>query len=137
MPEELPAHVIDFLRDYVTSFEALEAILVLRVAPHPWSASEMGERIRVPTERAADALEWLHKSKLLELVPADEPERRYRLAPETPEGARAVDDLVRAFEEQRATVLRVMNAQAVERVRTSAFRAFSHAFLIKKRDDDA
>ena len=137
MPEELPPHVVDFLRECVTSFEVLEAILALRAAPRAWSATALAERIHVPIERAADALEWLRKCRLTEPVQTAERETHYRLAPKTPEGARAVDDLVRAFEEQRATVLRVMNAHAVERVRMNAMRAFSHAFVIKKRDDDA
>ena len=109
MPEELPQHVVDFLRECVTSFEVLEAILALRAAPRAWSATALAERIHVPIERAADALEWLRKCRLTEPVQTTERETHYRLAPKTPEGARAVDDLVRAFEEQRATVLRVMH----------------------------
>jgi len=35
MPEDLPDHVVTFLRDCITSFEALEAILVLRTETQP------------------------------------------------------------------------------------------------------
>jgi hypothetical protein len=73
MPEGLPEHVVTFLRDCITSFEALESILVLRATAKSWSAAEITTQIHVPNERAAEALERRRKCKLVEHVPTEDP----------------------------------------------------------------
>jgi len=97
----------------------------------------MASRIRVRVDRAADALEQLRECKLVERLPSGQPEAHYRFAPQTPDLVRAIDGLAAVFDDQRATVLRVINSQAIERVRMDAMRVFAHAFVIKKWDDDA
>ena len=48
----------------------------------------------------------------------------------------AVSTLAHVVADSRLTVIRIMNANAVERLRTKAARAFSDAFLMRTRRDN-
>lgn len=137
MAEDIPDHIKVFLRDVVTTFEALEAILCLHAQPaRAWSAPELAAAIRISVLSATETLESLHRNAVV-AIDTSAPAPRYRYSPATPAVERAANDLARTFGEQRASILRVMNAYAVERVRSNAIRAFAHAFIIgKKKDKD-
>ena len=59
---------------------------------------------------------------------------RYIYAPANPDLAHAVEVLARVYETDRAALMNVMNASAIERLRTKAMRAFADAFIIRKKD---
>jgi hypothetical protein len=137
MAEDIPDHLKAFLRDVVTTFEALEAILCLHAQPgRAWSTDDLAAAIRISVPSAAETLEALHRNAVV-AIDTRNPAPLYRYSPATPVVERAANDLARTFSEQRASILRVMNAYAVERVRSNAVRAFAHAFIIgKKKDND-
>jgi hypothetical protein len=52
-------------------------------------------------------------------------------------GSCAVNDAARfAYTQNPARVLRLLSANAIERVRTSAVHAFADAFVLRKQDRD-
>lgn len=136
MPEDLPADVIALLRDHVTSFEHLELILLLhRERDRTWSIDDAARRIRVDRDMIDRALTQLDAARALRIDrSAQEP--RFQYEPSAPELARTIDSLAKSFENDRASLLRAMNAMAIERMRSSAIRAFAHAFVIKKKGGD-
>ena len=126
-----------FLRERIHSYEQLELLLLVRQMPtQAWSLELIGKRLKVPESVALEAASNLHDSGLLEMV-FDDRNRVYRYKPATPELARLAEELAQAFEEERLAVVRLMNENAVERVRTAAMRMFADSFVLgKKRGDD-
>lgn len=133
---ELPAAAELLLRERVHSFEQLEALAcVFRGRSRWWSASALAATLRVPAETAADALQALLARGLV--AASDEPtERRFCYAPSSAEIDAAVAALMRAYDDDRIAVIRRMSANAIERMRTGAMRAFSDAFLIGRKGGD-
>lgn len=120
-----------FLRDHVPGYEELLALLLLaRAAGQDWTDSEVAVSLNVPVEPISSALENLLSTGVVEVV------RRgnltaYRYAPNTDSLRQAVVELQRAYSEQPLTVMQMMSANALERVRTAALRRFADAFRLE------
>ena len=120
-----------FLRDHVAGYEELQALLfVARAAGQDWTDSEVALSLNVPVEPISSALESLVSTGMVEVV------RRgnltaYRYAPTTDVLREAVVELQRAYSEQPLTVIQMMSANALERVRTAALRRFADAFRLE------
>jgi DNA-binding MarR family transcriptional regulator len=129
MDEELK----NFLRERVHSYEELEILLFCRQSqPGTVTAQATAERLKMPRDVALEALEHLREMDLLE-PRTDEQGRSYRYCPLTPELGRLVDALTFAFEDERLPLVRLMNENAVERVRTAAMRLFADSFVVSKK----
>jgi DNA-binding transcriptional ArsR family regulator len=121
-----------FLRDHVSGYEELQALLLLaREAGQDWTESEVAESLNVPVELVSSALESLLSTGMVEVV------RRgnltaFRYAPKTDILRGAVVELQRAYSEQRLTVMQMMSANALERVRTATLRRFADAFRLER-----
>jgi hypothetical protein len=123
------------LRDHLTSFEALELLLLLRADAAPAHAEALGRRAGIALDLVLPALAALESSQLIRrsaLVPPT-----FRFAPATGDLARAVEDLERLYRDQRAAVMGEMSVNAISRIRSGTLRAFSDAFLIGKKKGDA
>lgn len=117
------------LRDCIESFEQLEVLLLLHRTPgETWSpdAVATATTLKLSSDVADDALAHLRRWKLI-----DGEARVYRYDP-----ANRLDATVRAlaavYEEDRLEVMKIMNQNAIERVRTSALRAFADSFFVGK-----
>ncbi len=133
--EALSEGVRALLRDAVGTFEQLETLLLLvREQDRSWTADAVGGRLSVDASLAREALDHLHRVNLLVRVDVAEPEFRYR--PARPELDEAVADLARAYRDQTIAVVKVLNEQAVQRIRSSALRVFADAFLLGKKRRD-
>jgi hypothetical protein len=133
--ERLPDSVQALLRGHVTTFEQLEILLMLQAHPHDdWTAVAVSERTRIPEDLATRALADFSGSGLVEQV--RENPAAYCFAPRTTHLRQAVVDLAIAYRDQRALVMSTMSVNAIERIRSGTLRAFSDAFLLRRKDDD-
>jgi hypothetical protein len=117
------------LRDCIESFEQLEVLLLLHRTPgQPWTADAVSTAtpLKLSLDVAEEALAHLRRWKLVEGEA-----RIYRYNP-----ANRLDATVRAlaavYEDDRLEVMKIMNQNAIERVRTSALRAFADSFFVGK-----
>jgi hypothetical protein len=100
-----------------------------------WSLDTLAAGARIPEPVAADALQDLVRSNLVEVDPASRPSR-FRYRPADAASRSAVDALASIYQGNPIQILRVMSAHAIERVRNSAIRTFANAFVWKKGEDD-
>ena len=123
------------LRDCITSYDLLEVLIFLHAhREEGWSKGRLAERIYVPLDHIASALEHLTGHGLL-LKETGQGTLSYRYAAAEPLQS-AVEELARLFVEQRAALMSVMSANAIERVRLRAPAAFANAFALRKKPED-
>lgn len=132
-PGESLDDVRDFLRDHVETYEELEALVFLaRQRRRSATAAEVGAGARLPTLIAVKALDDLRRGGLVDEV-REGHRVRYVFWPATPALARAADRFVAVYEANPVDVIQLMSAAALERLRTTASRAFAEAFVIRRR----
>jgi predicted transcriptional regulator len=133
---ELDTDIRRLLFEQVTSYEQLEALLLLHARPQQqWTVDTVASALHVDAANAAAALDELTSQRLLarqEGLPGPD----YCYSPAQPETARIVDRLAHAYSQQRLEVVKQMSANAIERVRSSAARTFSDAFIFRRKKDD-
>lgn len=131
--EPLSESVRALLRDRVETFEQLKILLLLRQgADRAWTPESVAKKLNLPLASVGEALDHLCRRNLLD-VRVGEQSLVFRYAPGTTDLDRAVTDLAEAQMKNEIEVMKVMSANAVERVRLSALRLFSDAFLIGNR----
>ena len=127
---QIPENVQALLRDYVGSLEELLALLFLyKGSGRGWTVQETAEAVGVPVDEARQALANLRAGGL---IVGGENVFEYRSEASTA----TVELLARAYEENQVGVMMLLTANAVERIRTGALRAFADAFVIKGRKND-
>ncbi len=138
MPIQRPTQVSEnlraFLRDNVNSFEALEALLLLRRHSGRFcTAGDVADALSIGCSDARDALKSLLDRRMVEM---DESQAttRFAYSPAERHLQDQVDHLARVYEESRIDVLRAMNANAVERGGL-ALRLFAEAFVLGRKKD--
>lgn len=130
------SNVLELLRERVTSYDLLEILIFLHAhAEKAWSTGGLSERIYVPLGHIAEALEVLTDRGFLIRQPGVAT-TLYRYSARDGAVDQAVEDLARLCVEQRAAIMGVMNANAIERVRAKAPAAFADAFILRKKTDD-
>jgi hypothetical protein len=121
-----------FLREQVFGFEELRALLCLVAEPaRAWSSLEVEAATGMPIELAEAALEELaRRGRLVRVLPGGTLLYRYAAT------NRSLDDLAkqlaRAYDEQRLAVIRMMNDNALHRVRSTAARQLAEAFRLDR-----
>ena len=123
----------EFLRTNVFSFEELETLLFFaRAARRTWSIPEVAHSVRLPEEVVEGALRALTStSRLVEATAGTDQSRLYRLA--APDDAlRSLDDLLRAYDERRVSVVRMMSSNALARLRSSVAQRLADAFRLDR-----
>lgn len=131
MTTQFDAEVRRLLFERIASYEQLEALLLLRADGARFSSvPELVAILRIDETSVVAALEALEAHRLLEKRTAPV---SYRYAPADAATAGLVDRLARLYVEQRLEVIRQMSTNAIERVRSSAARAFADAFLLRGR----
>ena len=129
-PVELPNDVRHLLANKVDSLETVEVMfLAWREPATVWTVGTASARLRLPADSVATALSELADARLLAADAVG-----YRYAPVTAADASAVVALCKLYDGDRLLVLREMSALAMERIRSSAARAFSDAFRFRRRD---
>lgn len=134
MPDaEISADVQSFLRDRVESYEQLATLLLLRSnADKLWDASQVASILGIPESIAEEALRGLFEQRLLDMTVVTE-EARFRYDPTPAELDGLVAKLEKADAEQKTDVLRLMTANAIQRLRAKALTTFAEAFVLKRQ----
>ncbi len=122
-----------FLRQHVKSYEHLEALLLLRShRDEDWTSEAVAEKLRITPAAAQEAIDHFGATGLiLSQASGSRPAFRYRPASESLESM--VDRLVQTYGENRLGIIRLMNAGAIDRVRSAAVRTFANAFRLGKK----
>ena len=132
---DFPAEARAWLFDHIQTYEHLEIMLLAhKQRDRDWTADSVGVALKLPTTSAAEVLADLTASGLLERRETTSPVFRYRPASRGHE--HVVDCLVRSYEEDRLNVIKLMTANALDRVRTGAMRAFADAFVVGRKRKD-
>lgn len=120
-----------FLRERISSYETLEALLLLARTPgRSWSSAELAQELNVAEDSLASplrrlaAIEGLLTTTRVASVP------RFEYAPAREGLARVVAELERAYRDQRLTIVQMMSENALARVRGAAAQRLAEAFLI-------
>jgi hypothetical protein len=118
------------LRDHIESFEQLEILLLLhRRRGDTWTPDSAASELNLDPDAAATALEDLCRGGIAE-VSGEGGARRYQYRQGTPTMEATIHALAEGYDEHRLEVIKLMNKNAIERVRTSAMRAFADAFFV-------
>ena len=134
MPETLPASVHAFLRDHIESYEQLELLLFLREhAAVEWGIADVAERMRLPAEELEAAARSLLAAGCI--AERTEPQRSIRYAPRDEGQSEAIDALAAAYAARPLAIIKLMNANAIERVRSAAIDTFADAFVLGRKKD--
>jgi len=127
----IPPDVVELLRTAVHTYEALDALLLIRRCGNPLPPAEVARGLGIETDVAQSALDRLADVDVIEKRLVDgatnyggvrEPVRPI------------VDQLADAYRDHRLDVVVAMNNFAVERLRSGALRAFADAFVIRRKD---
>jgi hypothetical protein len=131
-PQDLPFDVLAFLQERIAGTDELAALLLVRSdASRGWTAAAVAEQLELPKSWAGPALEGLCDAELL-VEDGTDGEQRFWYRPVTPALESVVAVLSGIYEEQRTDVLRILNENAVDRIRAAAARTFVGAFEGKK-----
>lgn len=133
MSEVSSEQLREFLRDHVSSFEQLQALLLLaKDARRAWSPEEVAASTGVPLEQMENALDELAQSGHLLAASSQGRTRLYSYAPVGSSTPELVSQLARAYEEQLLAIVRMMSDNALERVRSTAARRLAEAFRLDR-----
>lgn len=126
------ASIERLLRERVATYDQLEVLLCLSSgSAEPRSSRDVAVALSKPEAAVGEALNALTKAGLLRQVMGS---ARFRYEPETPELELAVRELSLMHEQDRVQVIKLMSAQAIARLRTSALRAFARHFRGRSRE---
>lgn len=129
----LPDDVRRLLRECITDFDCLEIVLLLfQSSGEHWTAEGVAQRTGLALDATRAALKGLVDGGLLRRSGEGLPES-FRFAPQQEHLATAVVSLSHLIQTQRPAIMSLMNANAIERVRSGAARTFADAFLIRNR----
>jgi hypothetical protein len=133
---QLPDVVDALLRECVYTFDELEVLLLLQQdRARRWHAADVAAAVHLGDAETAAVLTTLVDRHLLSERSQDTPPS-YAIGDGRPDLDAALAALADIAAESRLAIIRVMNANAVERLRTKAARAFADAFLMRNRSDN-
>jgi hypothetical protein len=122
----------DFLRDNVSSYEELEALLFLARNPaQDWAAAEVADALKASVHSMVEALEGLAARGQLVSMQERAGVAVYRYWPSDGSIEQRVVDLRQAYEDQRLSVMQMMSGNALDRVRRSAMQRLADAFRLE------
>jgi predicted transcriptional regulator len=132
---EPPHDVQILLRDHIESYEQLELLLLIRADSGAcWTAETLSTRLHIPASLLQAALDGLESAGFLQVQQQSGAKRHaYLCQSDTVEAT--IDRLAAAYRENPIPIIKLMSANAIERLRTSALRTFADAFILKKDKD--
>ncbi len=133
MTGDLPEDVRALLHERIESYEQLEVLLLLRREPdEAWTITGLAARLHLREELICSALEGLETAGLVAVTGvAPAPHFAYRPASSGLDAA--TDRLDREYAQRPIRIIRLMSANAIERVRTAALHTFADAFVLNKK----
>jgi len=136
MPDAtIPADVRTLLDERIHTLEQLEAIILVRKGEREdWSGEEVADLLHISIESANEALQRLAQAGVLEAIELPAHVVRYRGFTKRFEAV--VDRLLEVYESNRIELMMLLSANAIERMRTGALRAFAEAFVVGRKRKD-
>ncbi len=131
MPDEDSIDYQAFLEEYITSYEELEVLLLLRrELPRALEPAQIATQLRMSQPMAQAALEHLVSKQVLEVTSGAEAPG-FRFCPLAPEANAQLQRIAEIHEAASPRLMKVINRQAIERVRSKA----AQTFKLRKRPD--
>jgi hypothetical protein len=122
---EIPAHVLRFLRENIDTVPQLETLLMMREErDRRWLVADVASRNYIAEHRAADTLNSLQRRGL---VTSDESPPRFRFDPATDEVRALIDDLARCYQKNLSRITEFIHAKP-----SASIKEFARAFDLKK-----
>jgi hypothetical protein len=126
--DRVPQEVADLLREHVQTHEQLETLVWCSREGGPVSEAGLTAALGIAAPAAAETLHHLATCGVLDRVSDNPP--LYACSPAHAELLRRLGEVYR---DDRVQLMTLMTSNALDRVRTSALRAFSRAFLLGKK----
>lgn len=128
--EEIPEDVRRFLFEHVEGYDQLEVLVLLRgQTGRGLSADELAGASKIPVALVDTALEELCRTGFVERL-TGQAGGEHRYLPRPTDHVETIERLSQVYRENPLGIVKLMNANALERVRTSAMRAFANAFVL-------
>ena len=119
---DIPRHLLRFIARYIDSVAALEALLLLRSAPHEtWDVSRVASRLYITEPQASQVLDRMCRDGLLACIC-----NVYQFDCKTEKLRCAVDELSALYARHLIPVTNVIHAKS------RRIREFADAFRIRK-----
>ena len=123
--DDIPAHVLRFLEENIDSVPQLETLLMMHAAPdRSWQVADVAARNYTSEQRAADALNALHRRGLV--TPEDTPPR-FRFSPINDATRALVTELALCYQRKLSAVTELIHAKP-----SASVKEFARAFDLKK-----
>ncbi len=114
-----------FAANYISSVEQLEILALFQSNPQKsWTVKEIYRHIQSSEASVASCLEAFAKNGLIAL----QPDGNYRLSPRTPELARCIAELTKAYRERRVSVIEMIYDRP-----SDVIQDFADAFKLRKQ----
>ncbi|MDI1475238.1 hypothetical protein [Polyangium sp. y55x31] len=124
----IPAELVRFIQEHVSSLEQLEVICLLRnTAPREWRADEVSRELGSSLMSIDRRLDHLATQRFIQVRPTERGPV-YQHGPESEEIAALIDAAARLYKERRLAVIDLVYGRP-----ESDLRAFSDAFMLKKK----
>ena len=136
MPDTaIPEDIRLLLRQHLPSHEQLEVLLLMHAdQSREWSIEEIAEKLKISSILVEEAVQHLAAAQLIERWKSPSGALRCRGPLES--CRKLIDRLAVVYEQNRLELVMQMSANAIERIRTGAVRAFADAFRIKGKNED-
>lgn len=113
------------MHDHIESYEQLELLLLLRNEPDAyWTEEALSVRLSIPSSLVSPALEELQTAGFI-LGNRQGSDKRYRDVAQRESLEATIGRLADKYREQPMPIIKVMSANAIDRVRTAALRTFA------------
>jgi hypothetical protein len=131
----IPAELRQFLAERINTYEELEALLLIyRRKEESLPSLECAQTLKISAEAAELALDMLARGGLI-AAQHQNGVRRYQFKGQKTD-LESVADLARAYEESPLEIIKLMTANAIERMRNHAMQTFADSFIVGKGKKD-
>ncbi|HEY4187439.1 MAG TPA: hypothetical protein VGP07_20350 [Polyangia bacterium] len=119
----------------IQSIEQLEVVLFLRERlGHAWTPSALAAKLHLTSSEAEGALRQLRSARLVDVVRSDST-TSFRYLPGDSNLSETVERLALEYQQSPLEIVRIISANAIERVRTGTLRFFADSFVLGKKRD--
>jgi hypothetical protein len=127
----IPPRVRQFIADHIDSVMQLEMLLLVAAQPQrAWTAKDLADLLRIDPAWVDSQLRAMAAGGLV-TEQADPPPPAFRFEPRSAELSQAVDELARTYADRRVTVIGLIFAKPIDKI-----RSFADAFRIRKDKTD-